>query len=167
MKPGGQARPWVGRGVDRVDGRAKVTGAAVYAPRAPELDLAAPGAERYAPRSLGPRGATDSERGDTAAGLAAAAHRIAATYTTPIENHHPMEMHATIAVWRGDDHLTLYDSTQGLFNEDDPYVNEIGAKGVGEIGNTGAHAAIANAVFHATGRRVRDLPIRLDKVMAP
>lgn len=50
-------------------------------------------------------------------------------------------------------------------DEHDPYVNEIGAKGIGEIGNTGAHAAIASAVFHATGRRIRDLPIRLDKVM--
>ena len=56
---------------------------------------------------------------------------------------------------------------QVLFvDEVDPYVNEVGAKGIGEIGNTGASAAIANAVFHATGRRIRDLPIRLDKVMA-
>jgi xanthine dehydrogenase YagR molybdenum-binding subunit len=50
-------------------------------------------------------------------------------------------------------------------DEKDPHVNEIGAKGLGEIGNTGASAAIANAVFHATGKRVRDLPIRLDKLL--
>ena len=50
--------------------------------------------------------------------------------------------------------------------EDDPHVNEIGAKGIGEIGITGVVAAIANAVFHATGRRVRDLPITLDKIIA-
>jgi xanthine dehydrogenase YagR molybdenum-binding subunit len=49
--------------------------------------------------------------------------------------------------------------------EDDPHVNEIGAKGIGEIGITGLAGAIANAVFHATGRRVRDLPITLDKVL--
>ncbi len=49
--------------------------------------------------------------------------------------------------------------------EDDPHVNEIGAKGIGEIGITGMAAAIANAVFHATGRRVRDLPITLDKLV--
>jgi len=89
---------------------------ATYDTRAAVLDLAAPGAEEYAPKSLGPRGDTDSARGDVAAGLAAAVHRIAATYTTPSENHHAMEMHATIAAWQGDDHLTLYDSTQGLFN---------------------------------------------------
>jgi xanthine dehydrogenase YagR molybdenum-binding subunit len=50
-------------------------------------------------------------------------------------------------------------------DEDDPYVNEIGAKGIGEIGITGAAAAIANAVYHATGKRVRDMPITLDKIL--
>ena len=49
-------------------------------------------------------------------------------------------------------------------DEDDPHVNEIGAKGIGEIGTTGVAAAIANAVFHATGKRIRDLPITLDKL---
>ncbi|MGI8613700.1 MAG: xanthine dehydrogenase family protein molybdopterin-binding subunit [Nocardioidaceae bacterium] len=49
-------------------------------------------------------------------------------------------------------------------DEDDDDVNPIGTKGVGEIGIVGTAAAIANAVYHATGVRVRDLPIRLDKV---
>ncbi len=49
--------------------------------------------------------------------------------------------------------------------EDDPHVNEIGVKGIGEIGIVGAAAAIANAVYHATGKRVRDLPITLDKLL--
>jgi xanthine dehydrogenase YagR molybdenum-binding subunit len=52
-----------------------------------------------------------------------------------------------------------------IVDEDDPHVNPLGAKGIGEIGITGVGAAIANAVFHATGRRVRDLPVTLDKVM--
>jgi xanthine dehydrogenase YagR molybdenum-binding subunit len=50
-------------------------------------------------------------------------------------------------------------------DEDDRYVNPMGAKGVGEIGIVGAAAAIANAVHHATGIRVRDLPITLDKLL--
>jgi xanthine dehydrogenase YagR molybdenum-binding subunit len=54
-----------------------------------------------------------------------------------------------------------------LVDEHDPYINAIGAKGVGEIGITGVAAAIANAVYHATGVRVRDLPITLDKVVRP
>jgi xanthine dehydrogenase YagR molybdenum-binding subunit len=41
----------------------------------------------------------------------------------------------------------------------------LGARGIGEIGITGAAAAIANAVFHATGKRIRDLPITLDKLL--
>jgi xanthine dehydrogenase YagR molybdenum-binding subunit len=49
--------------------------------------------------------------------------------------------------------------------EHDPHVNEIGAKGIGEIGITGITAAIANAVYNATGKRVRDLPITLDKLI--
>jgi xanthine dehydrogenase YagR molybdenum-binding subunit len=49
--------------------------------------------------------------------------------------------------------------------EDDPHVNELGVKGIGEIGITGATAAIANAVYHATGKRVRELPITPDKLL--
>ena len=50
-------------------------------------------------------------------------------------------------------------------DEDDPYVNPMGAKGIGEIGIVGTAAAIANAVYHATGIRIRDLPITLDKLL--
>ncbi len=49
--------------------------------------------------------------------------------------------------------------------EEDPYVNPMGSKGIGELGIVGAAAAIANAVHHATGVRVRDLPITLDKFL--
>ena len=44
-------------------------------------------------------------------------------------------------------------------------MNELGARGIGEIGLTGVQAAVANAVYHATGKRIRDLPITLDKIM--
>jgi xanthine dehydrogenase YagR molybdenum-binding subunit len=50
-------------------------------------------------------------------------------------------------------------------DEHDPHVNSLGAKGVGEIGIVGVAAAIANAVFHATGRRVRDLPITPERLL--
>src|SRR5215470_12655140 len=50
--------------------------------------------------------------------------------------------------------------------ERDDIVNPLGAKGLGEIGLVGTAAAIANAVFHATGRRVRDLPITPDRLLA-
>lgn len=50
--------------------------------------------------------------------------------------------------------------------ENDPYVNPLGMKGVGEIGIVGSAAAIANAVYHATGKRIRDLPITPDKLLS-
>ncbi|MDN3359604.1 xanthine dehydrogenase family protein molybdopterin-binding subunit [Actinomadura sp. DC4] len=49
--------------------------------------------------------------------------------------------------------------------EEDPYLNPMGSKGIGEIGIVGAAAAIANAVHHATGRRIRDLPITPAKLL--
>ena len=49
--------------------------------------------------------------------------------------------------------------------EKDDEINSLGVKGVGEIGIVGTAAAIANAVYHATGKRVRDLPITLDKLL--
>jgi len=49
-------------------------------------------------------------------------------------------------------------------DEPDSTVNPLGIKGVGEIGIVGVAAAIANAVYHATGKRVRDLPITIDKI---
>jgi len=53
-----------------------------------------------------------------------------------------------------------------LVHEDDPYVNALGIKGVGEIGVTGAAGAVANAVWHATGVRVRRFPIKLEDLLA-
>ena len=50
-------------------------------------------------------------------------------------------------------------------NKPDPYLNPIGAKGMGEIALIGYAASVANAVYHATGKRVRDLPITLDKII--
>jgi xanthine dehydrogenase YagR molybdenum-binding subunit len=49
--------------------------------------------------------------------------------------------------------------------EDDEHVSLTGSKGIGEIGITGAAAAIANAIYHATGKRIRDLPITPDKLL--
>ncbi len=52
-----------------------------------------------------------------------------------------------------------------VVDEEDPHINVLGAKGIGEIGIVGVAAALANAVYHATGKRIRDLPITLDKLV--
>ncbi len=56
--------------------------------------------------------------------------------------------------------------TTVMLDEEDTLVNPLGIKGIGELGVTGMAAAVANAVYHATGVRVRKLPLRLDTVMS-
>jgi xanthine dehydrogenase YagR molybdenum-binding subunit len=52
-----------------------------------------------------------------------------------------------------------------LVPEEDRDVNPAGVKGIGELANVGTAAAVANAVYHATGTRIRDLPVRLEKLL--
>ena len=52
-----------------------------------------------------------------------------------------------------------------MLPEADVAVNPLGIKGIGEIGIVGVNAAVANAVFHATGKRVRRLPIRIEGLL--
>jgi xanthine dehydrogenase YagR molybdenum-binding subunit len=69
----------------------------------------------------------------------------------------------------GDYHIPVNadipDMTVEFIDEHDPYINAMGVKGIGEISMVGVSAAVANAVFHATGKRVRDLPITPEKIL--
>lgn len=51
-------------------------------------------------------------------------------------------------------------------SETDHEVNPAGVKGLGELGNVGTPAAIASAIFHATGKRLRNLPFRIENLLA-
>ena len=53
-----------------------------------------------------------------------------------------------------------------FIDEHDPYINAMGVKGIGEVAIVGSMAAVGNAIFHATGRRLRDLPMTPNKVLA-
>jgi xanthine dehydrogenase YagR molybdenum-binding subunit len=52
-----------------------------------------------------------------------------------------------------------------LVEEEDPHVNALGVKGVGEIGITGTAGAVANAIWHATGVRVRRFPVAIEELL--
>jgi xanthine dehydrogenase YagR molybdenum-binding subunit len=73
-------------------------------------------------------------------------------------------MNANIAEYHVPVNADVHDIQVIFVDEPDEIVNPLGIKGVGEIGIVGTAAAIANAIYHATGRRVRDLPITLDKL---
>ncbi|WP_024341403.1 xanthine dehydrogenase family protein molybdopterin-binding subunit [Bradyrhizobium japonicum] len=51
-----------------------------------------------------------------------------------------------------------------MLSEQDDHINPAGAKGLGELGNVGTNAAICNAIYHATGQRIRRLPVRLENI---
>jgi xanthine dehydrogenase YagR molybdenum-binding subunit len=73
-------------------------------------------------------------------------------------NHNFAEYHVPV-------NADVHDIEVIFVNEREPHLNSLGVKGIGEIGIVGTAAAIANAVFHATGVRVRDLPIAIDKLL--
>lgn len=89
-----------------------------YVAEQPEVDLASRASQAYSPAKVG--GAGDpgsSHRGDMTAGMSEANAKLEHVYETPYEVHNPMEPHATIAVWDSADHLTIYDTTQGVFSD--------------------------------------------------
>ncbi len=73
-------------------------------------------------------------------------------------------MNYTLAEYHVPVNADVHDIKVMFVEEPDSLINPLGIKGVGEIGIVGVAAAIANAVYHATGKRVRDLPITLDKL---
>lgn len=84
---------------------------------------------------------------------------------TQIDHRLGRVMNPNIAEYHVPVNADIYDIEVIFVDEPDPLINTLGVKGVGEIGIVGVAAAIANAVYHATGKRVRDLPISLDKVL--
>ncbi len=74
-------------------------------------------------------------------------------------------MNANLGEYHVPANADIHDIEVIFVDEPDAIINPLGIKGVGEIGIVGVAAAIANAIYHATGKRVRDLPITLDKLM--
>jgi xanthine dehydrogenase YagR molybdenum-binding subunit len=139
-----------------------------YDTSAPMAELDAYLQSSFKPTPSGPLTEPDSRRGDADAGIAAAHKTVAATYTTPIQNHNPMEPHATIAVWQGDDRLTLYDASQGIFGvrrklavvfdlspDKVRVINHYVGGGFGCKGSPWSHVALAAMAAKVAGRPVK------------
>jgi len=78
--------------------------------------------------------------------------------TGRIMNHNLAEYHVPA-------HADIHDIDVIFVDEQDQRASPIGVKGLGEIGIVGVAAAVSNAIFHATGKRIRDLPITIDKIL--
>ena len=73
-------------------------------------------------------------------------------------NHNYAEYHIPV-------NADIHDIDVIFVSEEDDKVNPLGIKGLGEVGMLGVAAAVANAIYHATGKRVRDMPITIDKLL--
>jgi len=84
---------------------------------------------------------------------------------TERDDHFARYTNADLANYHVPVNKDIPDMTVEFVEEHDPYINAMGVKGIGEIGIVGVAAAVANAVYHATGKRLRHLPMTPDKVL--
>lgn len=111
-------------------------------------------------RIINPKTARSQILGGVVMGIGMALHEEAMTdhRLGKIMNHSLAEYHVPA-------HADVADIEVIFVNDTDEKVSPLGVKGLGEIGIVGTAAAVANAIFNATGRRVRDFPITLDKLL--
>ena len=111
-------------------------------------------------RSLNPKTSRNQLLGGVVWGISSALHEKSELDLElgRFMNHNLAEYHIPVQA-------DIHDIDVIFVEEHDEIVNPLGIKGVGEIGVVGVAAAVANAVYHATGKRVRRLPIRLDDLL--
>jgi xanthine dehydrogenase YagR molybdenum-binding subunit len=112
-------------------------------------------------RIVNPRTARSQFIGGMTMGLSMALHEqdVWDPHLGQVANHDLAEYHVSV-------NADVPELDVHWLDEHDPYVNAMGTKGIGEIGIVGTAAAVVNAVYDATGVRVRDLPVSLDKLIA-
>jgi xanthine dehydrogenase YagR molybdenum-binding subunit len=110
-------------------------------------------------RILNPKTAASQFRGGIIMGIG-----LALSEETLFDPRNGRIMNPSLAEYHLPVHLDVPEIDVMWTDIPDPHA-PLGARGIGEIGITGTAAAIANAVFNATGKRVRDLPITLDKLL--
>ncbi len=109
---------------------------------------------------INPLTAHSQEQGGMIWGIGMALHEH-----TEIDHRYGKMMTTNFADYHIPSHADVHYIKTEFVEEEDKIVNPLGAKGMGELCLVGAPAAIANAIFHATGKRVRDLPITPDKLL--
>jgi xanthine dehydrogenase YagR molybdenum-binding subunit len=112
-------------------------------------------------RILNPQTATSQFKGGMIMGLG-----MALTEETLLDQRNGRIMSTSLAEYHVPVHLDVPELEVLWTDIPDPRA-PLGARGIGEIGITGVAAAVANAVFNATGKRIRELPLTLDKILAP
>lgn len=109
---------------------------------------------------LSPKTATSQIIGGVTWGISQALHE-----ETQLDTRYGRFMNHSLAEYHIPVNADIPDVEVLFVQEDDRIVSRLGAKGVGEIGQVGVAAAVANAIFHATGKRLRTTPMTPDKVM--
>ncbi len=109
---------------------------------------------------INPKGAHSQEMGGVVWGIG-----MALTEQTEVDHRFGRIMNPNLAGYHVPVNADVGQIETLFVEEHDKIVNPLGAKGLGELGMVGVPAAIANAVFHATGKRIRDLPITPDKIL--
>ena len=111
-------------------------------------------------RIVNPKTAKSQLMGGQIWGISAALHEA-----TEIDNRSARYYNNDLAEYLIPVNADIQDVTTIFVPETDTEVNPLGIKGLGELGNVGLNAAVANAVYHATGVRVRNLPVRLENLL--
>ena len=111
-------------------------------------------------RTMNPRAACSQLRGGQVWGLSSSLHEV-----TEIDPTRARYINSNLGEYHIPVNADILDVEAIMVPEEDTLVNPLGIKGVGELGATGVNAAIANALHHVTGVRVRELPIRFDKLL--
>ena len=111
-------------------------------------------------RIMNPRTARSQLMGGQVWGLSSALHEA-----TEIDHQSARYVNSDLAEYHVPVNADIGHIETLIVPEEDKLVNPLGIKGVGELGTTGVNAAVANAVYHATGVRVRELPIRADRLL--
>ncbi|MEO6589818.1 MAG: xanthine dehydrogenase family protein molybdopterin-binding subunit, partial [Pyrinomonadaceae bacterium] len=109
---------------------------------------------------MNPKAAHSQDMGGVVWGIGMALHE-----NTEIDHRYGRMVTTDLASYHIPSNADVHGVETHFVEEEDKIVNELGVKGMGELGMVGIPAAIANAVFHATGKRIRDLPITLDKLL--